>query len=181
VRAGIRRRVDHGAPAPAAAYTARDSPAAGLAPRAGGFAVSTSSIDACPCGRADAKGRPLAYSACCGRYLDASPESGVTAPDAEALMRSRYTAFVRQQAGYLLATWHPAHRPATLDFDPGAKWLGLQVRSHRVTGPDTAEVEFVARHRAAGRAVRLHERSRFVREPVRGVARWLYLDGDILE
>jgi SEC-C motif-containing protein len=81
---------------------------------------------------------------------------------------------------YLLATWHPAHRPATLDFEPGAKWLGLQVHSHRVTGADTAEVEFVARHRVGGRAVRLHERSRFVREPVDGVARWLYLDGDLL-
>ena len=132
--------------------------------------------DVCPCGRCDGKGRPLAYSACCGRYLD----GGLPAPDAEALMRSRFTAFVRERADYLLATWHPAHRPATLDFEPGARWLGLQVRSHQVTGPDSAEVEFVARHRVAGLAVRLHERSRFVREPVQGVARWLYLDGDIL-
>ena len=138
---------------------------------------------ACPCGRTDAKGRPLAYGACCGRYLDGGPDNTapVPAPDAESLMRSRYTAFVLERADYLLATWHPAHRPATLDFEPGAKWLGLQVRSHRVTGPDTAEVEFVARHRVAGRAVRLHERSRFVREPVQGAARWLYRDGDILE
>jgi len=104
-------------------------------------------------------------------------------------MRSRYTAFVRERADYLLATWHPAHRPAMLDFEPGAKWLGLQVRSHRATGPDSAEGEFVARHRVAGsptsmgsgQAVRLHERSRFMREPVQGVARWFYLDGDILE
>jgi SEC-C motif-containing protein len=132
--------------------------------------------DVCPCGRCDGKGRPLAYSACCGRYLD----GGLPAPDAEALMRSRFTAFVRERADYLLATWHPAHRPAALDFEPGARWLGLQVRSHQVTGPDSAEVEFVARHRVAGLAVRLHERSRFVREPVQGVARWLYLDGDIL-
>ena len=132
--------------------------------------------DVCPCGRCDFKGRPLAYSTCCGRYLD----GGLSAPDAEALMRSRFTAFVRERADYLLATWHPAHRPAALDFEPGARWLGLQVRSHQVTGPDSAEVEFVARHRVAGLAVRLHERSRFVREPVQGVARWLYLDGDIL-
>jgi SEC-C motif domain protein len=132
--------------------------------------------DVCPCGRCDGKGRPLAYSACCGRYLD----GGLPAPDAEALMRSRFTAFVRERADYLLATWHPAQRPAALDFEPGARWLGLQVRSHQVTGPDSAEVEFVARHRVAGLAVRLHERSRFVREPVQGVARWLYLDGDIL-
>ena len=132
--------------------------------------------DACPCGRTDAKGRAVPYAACCGRYLDGD----LPVPDAEHLMRSRYTAFVRQQADYLLATWHPAHRPAALDFEPGAKWLGLEVRGHRVTGADTAEVEFVARHRVGGRAVRLHERSRFVREPVDGVARWLYLDGDLL-
>ena len=134
---------------------------------------------ACQCGRADAKGRPQAYLTCCGRYLEGGPAHA--APDAESLMRSRYTAFVRQHASYLLSTWHPTHRPATLDFEPGARWLGLQVRGHRVTGPDTAEVEFVARHWVAGRAVRLHERSRFVREPVQGVACWFYLNGDILE
>ena len=137
---------------------------------------------ACPCGRTDAKGRSLVYGACCSRYLDGGPGNTTpgSAPDAESLMRSRYTAFVLERADYLLATWHPAHRPASLDFDPAAKWLGLQVRSHRITGPDTAEVEFVARHREAGRAVRLHERSRFVREPVQGVVRWLYLDGEII-
>lgn len=136
-----------------------------------------SAPEPCPCGRTDAKGRAVPYAACCGRYLDGD----TPAPDAEHLMRSRYTAFVRQRGGYLLATWHPAHRPASLEFEPGLTWLGLQVRSHRVTGPDTAEVEFVARSRLAGRASRLHERSRFVREPVQGVARWLYLDGDLLE
>ncbi|MFO1278889.1 MAG: YchJ family metal-binding protein [Burkholderiaceae bacterium] len=136
-----------------------------------------SAPEPCPCGRTDAKGRAVSYAACCGRYLDGD----APVPDAEHLMRSRYCAFVRQRADYLLATWHPAHRPATLDFEPGAKWLGLAVRSHRLTGPDTAEVEFVARHRVGGRAVRLHERSRFVREPVQGLARWLYLDGDRLD
>lgn len=135
-----------------------------------------SAPEPCPCGRTDAKGRAVPYAACCGRYLDGD----TPAPDAEHLMRSRYTAFVRQRAGYLLATRHPAHRPASLDFEPGLTWLGLQVRSHRLTGPDTAEVEFVARSRLAGRASRLHEGSRFVREPVQGVARWLYLDGDLL-
>jgi SEC-C motif-containing protein len=115
----------------------------------------------------------VAYADCCGRYLDGD----TPAPDAEALMRSRYSAFVRQRADHLLATWHPAHRPASLDFEPGLKWLGLQVRGHRVTGPDTAEVEFVARSRLGGRASRLHERSRFVREG----GRWLYLEGDLFE
>jgi len=126
----------------------------------------------CPCGRTDARQRPLAFAACCGRYLDhfdAAP-----APDAESLMRSRYSAFVLERAEYLRDTWHASTRPAMLDFEPGAKWLGLTVRDHRVTGADAAEVEFVARYRVAGRPVRLHERSRFVREG----GRWFYVDGD---
>lgn len=130
----------------------------------------------CPCGRTDDQKRANPYAGCCGRFLD----SDTPAPDAEHLMRSRYTAFVLERADYLRATWHPMHRPAQLDFEPGAKWLGLQVRGHRMTGPDTAEVEFVARQRVGGRGVRLHERSRFVREPVQGVVCWLYLDGEIL-
>jgi SEC-C motif domain protein len=81
---------------------------------------------------------------------------------------------VHEQADYLLATWHSSTRPASLDFDAGAKWLGLEVRQHQVTGADTAEVEFVARYRVQGQAVRLHERSRFVRED----GRWFYVDGD---
>ena len=131
---------------------------------------------ACPCGRlqgSGAKAKPLAYADCCGRFIehwDAQP-----APDAECLMRSRYTAFVQGRADYLLATWHPSHRPATLDFDPATQWLGLEVRGHWVKDVDHAEVEFVARHRLGGRAVRLHERSRFVREG----GRWYYVDGDM--
>ena len=132
---------------------------------------------ACPCGRLQGSGgkaKPLAYADCCGRFLDhwdAQP-----APDAECLMRSRYTAFVCEWADYLLATWHPSHRPASLDFDAAAQWLGLEVRGHWVKDVDHAEVEFVARHRLGGRAVRLHERSRFVREG----GRWYYVDGDML-
>ena len=132
---------------------------------------------ACPCGRLQGSGgkaKPLAYADCCGRFIDhwdAQP-----APDAECLMRSRYTAFVCERADYLLATWHPSHRPASLDFDAAAQWLGLEVRGHWVKDVDHAEVEFVARHRLGGRAVRLHERSRFVREG----GRWYYVDGDML-
>ena len=132
---------------------------------------------ACPCGRlqgSGAKAKPLAYADCCGRFIDhwdAQP-----APDAECLMRSRYTAFVQGRADYLLATWHPSHRPESLDFDAAAQWLGLEVRGHWVKDADHAEVEFVARHRLGGRAVRLHERSRFLREG----GRWYYVDGDML-
>ncbi|RYF69923.1 MAG: hypothetical protein EOO29_32650 [Comamonadaceae bacterium] len=128
----------------------------------------------CPCGRSDLRSRPIAYALCCGRYVDHFDDS--PAPDAESLMRSRYTAFVRERADYLLATWAPERRPAELSFDPGLKWLGLDVRARAVRGADQAEVEFVARSRdTTGRAHRLHERSRFVRED----GRWYYVDGDI--
>ena len=129
----------------------------------------------CPCGRLGASRKPLAFAQCCGRYLDdfaASP-----APDAESLMRSRYSAFVRERADYLLATWHASQRPPAIDFDPGVKWLGLEVRQHRELDATHAEVEFVARQKSPGSpAVRLHERSRFVKE----AGRWYYLDGDQL-
>ena len=127
---------------------------------------------ACPCGRVDAKAGAVAYADCCGRFVD--HVNTAPAPDAEHLMRSRYSAFVLERAEYLLATWHSRTRPAALDFDVGAKWLGLDVRAHTVTGADTAEVEFVARYRVQGRAVRMHERSRFVRDE----SRWFYVDGD---
>lgn len=129
----------------------------------------------CPCGHT-AAGRELSYADCCGRYIEHF--ASTPAPDAERLMRSRYSAFVLQRADYLLATWHASRRPAGIDFEPGARWLGLQVRGQRQTGPNAAEVEFVARQRqAGGRAWRLHERSRFVRED----GRWYYVDGDIFE
>ena len=131
-----------------------------------------SATQVCPCGRVDAKKRAAAYADCCGRFVDHFDTTA--APDAEHLMRSRYSAFVLTRADYLLATWHSSTRPASLDFDVGAKWLGLEVREHKVTGAETAEVEFVARCRVDSRVVRLHERSRFVRED----GRWFYVDGD---
>ena len=91
-------------------------------------------------------------------------------------MRSRYTAYVVGAHAYLRETWHPATRPLQLDLDvqPSPRWLGLDVRRHVVTGPDTAIVEFIARYRLGGRAERQHEVSRFLREN----GRWYYVDGD---
>lgn len=89
-------------------------------------------------------------------------------------MRSRYSAFVRGQVDYLLATWHSSQRPSRLELEPQARWLGLEVREHHSVDANHAVVEFVARYRVAGRAVRLHERSRFVYE----AGRWYYVDGD---
>ena len=92
-------------------------------------------------------------------------------------MRSRYTAFALRDAAYLLASWHASTRPPTLALaeSPPPKWIGLQIRAHRPLDADHAEVEFVARCRVGGRAQRLHETSRFVRED----GRWYYVDGDV--
>lgn len=121
----------------------------------------------CPCGK------PLLFADCCGRLLAGEP-----AADAEALMRSRYTAYALEAEPYLLATWHPSTRPSTLGLaeEPRLKWLGLAIKRHRQADATHAEVEYVARYKIAGRAHRLHERSRFVLED----GRWYYLDGDLV-
>ncbi|TFY99488.1 YchJ family protein [Ramlibacter rhizophilus] len=127
----------------------------------------------CPCGRRDARGHALALGDCCGPALHGTRD----AADAQALMRSRYSAFVLGDAAYLLSSWHPSTRPSELALDPQQRWLGLELRAHRATSADTAEVEFVARSRPrSGPALRLHERSRFRRE----AGRWFYVDGDLL-
>jgi SEC-C motif-containing protein len=125
-------------------------------------------IDACPCGSG------TAYADCCGAWHDGPRR--LQAPSAEALMRSRYSAFVLGLHDYLLATWHPSTRPDRLDPEPpGLKWLGLEVRSASSQDADHATVEFIARNKVAGRAYRLHETSRFVRDG----GRWFYVDGDV--
>jgi len=126
-------------------------------------------LPVCPCRPVDAT-RP--YATCCGNF-HAGPHH-LLAPDAEALMRSRYSAFVLDLTDYLLATWHPSTRPTLVESNPPElKWLGLEVRRHAQQDADHATVEFVARSKQGGRARRLHETSRFVR--VQG--RWLYVDG----
>ncbi|MBV7486983.1 YchJ family metal-binding protein [Bordetella sp. BOR01] len=121
---------------------------------------------ACPCGSG------LAYPDCCEPWHHGPRH--LQAPNAVALMRSRYSAFVTDALQYLLDTWHPDTRPAQLDPNPAdLKWLGLQVKQHIEQDADHASVEFVARYRQAGRATRLHEISRFVRQD----GRWFYLDG----
>lgn len=128
----------------------------------------------CPCGRVDSRKKPSTYALCCGRYVE--DFDNTAAPNAEHLMRSRYTAFVLQREAYLLATWAVGKRPSKVSFDAGVKWLGLEVRAFKESDSDHATVEFVARQReGTGRAIRLHEHSRFVRDN----GRWYYLDGDI--
>jgi SEC-C motif domain protein len=120
----------------------------------------------CPCRK---KSETTAYAACCGPYHAGER----AAPTAEALMRSRYAAFVRKDAGYLLATWHPSTRPPSMDLPSDQEWLQLKVIVAR-TGGDMATVEFVARSRIGGVNHALHEVSRFVREG----EQWFYLRGD---
>jgi SEC-C motif-containing protein len=135
----------------------------------------------CPCGGAD-------FATCCGPFLagDAIPAT------AEQLMRSRYTAYTRGDEAYLRATWHPSKLPVEpVLLEQEGRWLGLEVKSslrlrQRKANlpeiPDRDTVEFVARYKVAGRALRLHEVSNFVRETsVDGVARWFYLDGSFPE
>lgn len=128
-------------------------------------AMKRSTETNCPCGSGQS------YERCCGRW-----HGGEAAPDAESLMRSRYSAFVMCNESYLLATWQSTQRPKSIEFDRNQKWLGLKIVDARTTGENTAEVEFIARFRiGGGSAARLRERSRFVKEN----DRWLYVDGDI--
>lgn len=89
-------------------------------------------------------------------------------------MRSRYTAHVLGDEGYLAATWHPDHRPRALGLDTGILWIGLEILEAQETG-DEAMVEFEARFLAGGRVDALRERSRFVRL----AGRWFYIDGEM--
>ena len=122
----------------------------------------------CPCG----SGR--LYSDCCEPLHD-----GVPAGTAEALMRSRYAAFALGLEAYLLSSWHPSTRPATIDLHDGTVWRRLQIVDTVAGGPgdETGIVEFRASFRDAdGAPGLLHERSRFERLD----GPWTYLDGDIL-
>lgn len=119
----------------------------------------------CPCGSSQA------YAVCCGRW-----HAGEPAPTAEALMRSRYSAYVLGLETYLLDTWHASTRPPALGLatqSPRPTWLGLSVQRHENPTDDTAVVAFVARLRmGGGSAERMQETSRFVREG----GRWFYVD-----
>ena len=121
----------------------------------------------CPCG----SNSP--YTDCCARYLD----NNEIAPDAEILMRSRYTAYTMLREDYLLATWHPSARPAQLGLAQEAptKWISLEVKRHEQPDAEHAVVEFIARYKVNGRACRLQEVSRFVRED----GKWFYVDGEV--
>lgn len=126
----------------------------------------------CPC----ESGKP--YSECCQIH-----HLGSLAPTAEALMRSRYSAYVLlsqnpAMTDYLLRTWHPDTRPEHMDGSPAIKWLGLQIKRSQTIAENMAIVEFVARYKytdnLGGKAERLHEASHFTRLD----DCWYYLNGE---
>ena len=121
--------------------------------------------DRCPCGGG-------AYAACCGPL-----HVGAPARTAEALMRSRFSAFALGLAGYLTETWDPSTRPAALDLDERVEWRRLQIVDTARGGEDDGigVVEFRAAFRGPDGAGVLHERSRFARSG----GRWVYVDGDV--
>jgi SEC-C motif domain protein len=130
---------------------------------------------ACPCRSEETVSKT--YGECCALWhvgLQESPPRH--APTPEQLMRSRYSAYALQLSHYLLATWYGETSPGEIDFPP-TKWLGLEIKHAAATG-DVGVVEFIARYReSTGRAGRLEETSRFVREGIGEAARWYYIDG----
>lgn len=114
---------------------------------------------------------PEPYESCCGRF-----HAGVPAETAEQLMRSRYSAFARQDRAYLLATWHPRTRPKALELDPNQRWLGLRIvaTSAGAKCDSQGTVSFVARYKLGSRGYRIVENSTFERFD----GRWLYVVGD---
>ena len=129
--------------------------------------TSPSSTLLCACGSGNSAAN------CCLAYI----ETTVAAPSAQALMRSRYTAYTMARIDYLLCTWHPSTRPAQLSIDPAIRWLGLKLKHIDGGRPGDSEgsVEFIARFKVGSRADRIHEDSRFVFEN----GGWLYVDGSV--
>ena len=116
------------------------------------------------------------FEECCGPYLN----SKALPPTAEALMRSRYSAYVRKDHEYLLRTWHTSSRPTaeSLDMPEDFNWTGLEILHTEAGGPgdENGTVEFVANYQTPAITNRLHEKSSFVRED----GQWYYVDGKTL-
>jgi SEC-C motif-containing protein len=128
-----------------------------------GMSTDGAEATVCPCGAAQP------YDRCCGRLHRGEAQAST----AEQLMRSRYTAFARQDAAYLMDTWHPSSRPRRVRFDAAGRWVGLEVVATDGGGMLDTEgtVEFIAHHIRGGERRDLHEISLFVRDE----GRWRYL------
>ncbi|WP_087483604.1 YchJ family protein [Brachybacterium massiliense] len=125
----------------------------------------------CPCGSGDI------FGACCAPVLRRERRAAT----AQALMRSRYTAFAVRDLEHLLDSWHPSTRPGREELEDSltsdVRWLRLQVLATEQGGPfdDAGTVEFVASSKSAQGRQEQHEISRFVRED----GAWYYVDGDV--
>lgn len=129
----------------------------------------------CPCRAMDAQ--PLSYSACCAPYI----EQAQAAPSAEALMRSRYTAFARGDIDYLFGTLapearHDFDRKAITHWSSQSQWLGLEILETERGGPgdESGYVEFVAHFNSEGERYAHRERSLFRHDAEDG--RWYFLE-----
>jgi SEC-C motif domain protein len=126
------------------------------------------------------EGSEVTYEDCCGQWhLGALNQLFPATP--EALMRSRYSAYALAKKNdtkghdllrYLLGTWLDATRPGEIEISPTV-WAGLEVL-HTETDGDAGIVEFLAYYKENGKALRMHERSRFIRQE----GRWFYIDGE---
>ncbi len=130
------------------------------------LADGSSLVMPCPCQPAKA------YQACCAPYHDGKP-----APTADALMRSRYSAYILNKAVYLYRSWSAQTRPSkkSLKKAKPLDWLGLEI-IHTERGnllDDSGIVEFIANYQNGDRVAQLHEVSRFVREN----GHWVYVAG----
>ncbi|WP_026161434.1 YchJ family protein [Corynebacterium ciconiae] len=122
----------------------------------------------------------LSYGDCCGIYHGVDCgwklEEARPAPTAEALMRSRFSAFAVGFAGYLMATWAPEHRPDEITLDSEeTRFYRLDILSSTRGGPMDTEgsVSFAAYVRGpSGREVQ-REHSLFERRN----GRWFYTTG----
>ncbi len=117
----------------------------------------------CPC----LSGLPL--SECCAPLIDDT----VAAPTAERLMRSRFTAFALGDVDYLLRSWHPTTRPASLELDADLRWYRLDILGRWKGGLLDTEgaVEFAAHYRSPRGNGEQRENSRFLRHD----GAWRYL------
>ncbi|WP_027182820.1 YchJ family protein [Desulfovibrio inopinatus] len=126
--------------------------------------------ESCPCGSG------AEFASCCGPLL-AGETTGTTA---EAVMRSRYSAFVKSNLEHLVRTVDLPLRKEMAEEDidewnKGVVWKGLTVLKTKAGGPGDASgiVEFVVRFEKDGEAKGIHEKARFKKR--QGV--WLYVDG----
>lgn len=125
--------------------------------------AKTDKMPACPCGSG------AAFALCCHRFLagEALPQTPLE------LMRSRYTAYTCHNSRYIGQTWYPGSRPeGIIHIDPAIKWIRLEIIRHQISQNDGL-VEFIAHCKINGRAQKMHETSRFLKEN----GQWYYLDG----